>query len=99
MKKEQEKPTSSYPKSVRIIAMIGVILLLAMYVITFISAVTTSPATPQLFKMCVGGSIFIPCVLWLNVMLARMASGRTRREYEMQKAAAEELAKKEKDKE
>lgn len=82
--KKQEKSKSSYPKSVRIIAMVGVILLLAMYVITFISAVTTSPSTPQLFKMCLGGSILIPCVLWLNVMLAKMASGRARREYEMQ---------------
>ena len=52
---KKDKPMSSYPKGARIIAAVGAVLLVLMYIITLIAALTTSPASPGLFKVCLGG--------------------------------------------
>ena len=49
---KKEKFESSYPKGVRIAAIIGVIFLVALYIVTLIAGITTSKAAPELFKMC-----------------------------------------------
>ncbi len=85
---EQNKETesgrgfqSSYTKGQRIAAMIGVILLLALYLVTLISAITTSPATPALFKMCVGSSILLPIMFWLYIRFAKLMIDRDRKNF------------------
>lgn len=55
---------SKYPKSIRVIAMAGIVLLVALYIITLIAALTTSPQAAGLFKACLGASILLPLVLW-----------------------------------
>lgn len=75
-KKKDEKPMSSYPRGARIIAMVGVVLLLLMYIITLIAALTTSPASGGLFKACLGGSIFLPIMLWLYIRIAKFLGGK-----------------------
>ncbi len=67
---------SSYPKGVRIVALVGAILLALMYLVTLISAVTTSPASPGLFKACLGGSIFLPIMLWLYIQFAKLFTNK-----------------------
>ena len=47
---KKEKFESSYPKGVRIAAIIGVIFLVALYIVTLIAGITTSKAAPELFK-------------------------------------------------
>ncbi len=74
--KVEEKPVSSYPKGVRVMAAIGVILLLLMYIITLIAALTTSPASGGLFKACLGGSILLPIMLWLYIRFAKLWGGK-----------------------
>ncbi|MCH5252063.1 MAG: hypothetical protein J1F22_03725 [Lachnospiraceae bacterium] len=62
----------SYTKGQRIFAIIGVILLLALYIITFVAALTTSPAAPALFKACIGASMLIPLMLWCYIRFAKL---------------------------
>lgn len=71
-KEEKKEFRSSYTKGQRIAAMIGVILLLMLYIVTLISAITTSPATPELFKMCIGSSILLPIMFWLYLRFAKL---------------------------
>ena len=72
---KKDKPMSSYPKGARIIAAVGAVLLVLMYIITLIAALTTSPASPGLFKVCLGGSILLPIMLWLYIRFAKLWSG------------------------
>lgn len=52
---KKEKFESSYPKGVRIAAIIGVIFLVALYIVTLIAGITTSKAAAELFK-----SVLVP---------------------------------------
>lgn len=69
---KNEKPRSSYPKSVRVIAIVAIALLLLLYLVTLIAGLTTSAATPQLFKACFGASIFVPLMLGGYMTVARL---------------------------
>ena len=74
MTDKKKETKSRYPKSVRIFAIIGIILLLALYITTLIAAVTTSPQTAGLFKACLGASILLPIVLWGYLRIAMLLS-------------------------
>lgn len=77
---ETEQPKSSYPKGVRMMAGVGAVLLVLMYIITLIAALTTSPASAGLFKACLGGSILLPIMLWLYIRFAKLWTNTGRRE-------------------
>lgn len=77
---EAEQAKSSYPKGVRIMAGVGAALLVLMYIITLIAALTTSPASAGLFKACLGGSILLPIMLWLYIRFAKLWTNTGRRE-------------------
>lgn len=68
----EKKFRSSYTKGQRIFAVIGVIFLLAMYLITLIAGITTSPAAPELFKMSLGASILLPIMFWLYIQFGKI---------------------------
>ena len=70
----EKRPASSYPRGVRIMAAVGAVLLVIMYIITLIAALTTSPASGGLFKACVGGSLLLPIMLWLYIQFAKWLS-------------------------
>ena len=70
MTDNKKETKSRYPKSIRIIAMVGIILLLALYIITLIAALTTSPQAAGLFKACLGASILLPLVFWSYLRIA-----------------------------
>lgn len=80
-KEEKKEFRSSYTKGQRILAMVGVIILLLLYVVTLISAITTSPKTPELFKMCVGASILLPIMFWLYIRFAKLFMEHDREKY------------------
>lgn len=84
MDQEEKKFQSSYTKGQRIVAMIGVILLIALYLVTLIAALTTSPATPELFKMCIGSSILLPIMFWLYIRFAKLFIDRDREKWKQQ---------------
>ena len=77
-KKEEKEFRSSYTKGQRIVAMVGVILLLALYLVTLVAAITTSPTAPELFKMCIGASILLPIMFWLYIRFAKLFMDRDR---------------------
>lgn len=83
-KKEEKQFQSSYTKGQRIVAMIGVILLAALYLVTLIAALTTSPAAPELFKMCIGSSILLPIIFWLYIRFAKLFIDRDREKWKQQ---------------
>jgi hypothetical protein len=67
-----EKAESGYPRPIRVIALVAAVFLVMMYVITLIAGLTTSPAYPNLFKICLSASILIPIVLWGYVVLVKI---------------------------
>ena len=83
MEKKEEKKEfhSSYTKGQRIIALVGVVILLLLYVVTLISAITTSPKTPELFKMCIGAPILLPIMFWLYIRFAKLFMEHDREKY------------------
>lgn len=74
-----EKKNSSYPKGVRIVALVGVVLLVLLYAVTLIAGLTTSPASPELFKACLGASILLPIMLWCYMFLAKAWMGKNQK--------------------
>ena len=66
----------------RVVAIICIILLLALYVTTFVMALVDSSATMFMFKGCVILTIFIPVVAYGFILLHRYAMTRSgRRDY------------------
>ena len=53
MTDNKKETKSRYPKSIRIIAMVGIILLLALYIITLIAALTTSPQAAGYLRIAI----------------------------------------------
>lgn len=76
MEKNNSQKKSSYTRGQRIFAMIAVILLIGMYLITLIAAITTSPSAPELFKMCLGASILLPIMFWCYIRFAKLFTDR-----------------------
>lgn len=56
----------------RILAMVGVILLLAMYLITLILGLTASPATKGMLVASLACTIIIPIFLYGIILIARV---------------------------
>lgn len=79
--KEEKQFHSSYTKGQRIFAMIGVVVLLALYLVTLVAGLTTSPAAPELFKMCIGASILLPIMFWLYLRFAKLFIDRDREKW------------------
>ena len=66
----------------RVVAIICIILLLAMYVTTFVMALFDSSATMFMFKGCLICTIFIPVVAYGFILLHRYAMTRSgRKDY------------------
>ncbi len=66
----------------RIVAIICIILLLALYVTTFVMALADNSATMFMFKGCVICTIFIPVVAYGFILLHRYAMTRSgRKDY------------------
>ena len=53
-----------YSKKQRIAALIGIILLVALYIVTFISAVFEFPGSQKLFFLCLFATVAVPILIW-----------------------------------
>lgn len=60
----------------RIAAWIGIILLIALYITTLISAILATPATAALFKVSVFASALIPLMIFGYIKLVKLLTGR-----------------------
>ena len=85
----------------RILAWIGIILLLLLYVCTLVSAIFVTPATQGFFKASLLATIMIPILLYGYLLVYRVIKGRNEEEEEVQKPKdkgfAEEFSSKKKD--
>lgn len=69
--------SSSYTRGQRIFAVVAALLLAAMYLLTLVAALTTSKAAPELFKMCLGSTIFLPIMFWLYIRFWKLFTDKT----------------------
>lgn len=60
----------------RVLAFIGVVLLLALYAAAFVSAFIKSPMAAVLFRGAIGSTIILPVFLYLILMVARVLQPR-----------------------
>lgn len=59
----------------RIAALTGVVLLIGLYVITFIFALQNSPQAGNYFKAAIYGTIFIPIFLYGIILVYKLVKG------------------------
>lgn len=66
----------------QIIAIICIVILLGMYIVTFIMAVLNNSATMTMFKGCIACTIFVPVVAYIYIGLHKYAMTRSgRKDY------------------
>jgi hypothetical protein len=56
----------------QILALIGVIFLVGLYLVTFISALLVTPYSARLFKACLFSTVFIPIMLYAILLIYRL---------------------------
>ena len=106
-KMEQKAPWTAK----RVAAIIGIVLLVALYVITFVSAFLGSEGAGRLFRFSLGMTIAVPIFLWIfiwcigrfrnkrNMASLDILSSNPEEREKMEKAVREEMAKKKSDQE
>ena len=70
---DQNKKTPAYK---RVLAWVGIIVLVGMYVVLLYEALTGSPETYNVFITCVAATIAIPILLWLLIWAIGVFTGR-----------------------
>ncbi len=63
-------------KTKRILAILGVVAIVALYGVTFVSALLATPATQGLFKASLLATLVIPILIYAYVLLYRVITGR-----------------------
>jgi len=63
-------------KTKRILAILGVVAIVALYGVTFVSALLATPATQELFKASLLATLVIPILIYAYVLLYRVITGR-----------------------
>lgn len=63
-------------KSVRIAALFGVILLVALYLLTLIFAIFDFDGKGQLFRACLFATIGVPILIWIYIWLYGVITGK-----------------------
>lgn len=59
-------------KSKRILAIIGIVILVGLYVVSLISAIFATEASATLFKVSIFCTVVIPILLYVYMMLCRV---------------------------
>lgn len=104
-KSEQKAPWTAR----RVAAIIGIIILVALYVVTLISALIGTEGAGRLFRFSLGMTIAVPIFLWIfiwcigkfrnkrNMASLDILSSNPAEREKMERAVQEEMAKKSKD--
>lgn len=72
MKKSNKKMTSK-----QIVAIIGVILLVLLYVVTLILAFVDPAVSGDLFMICLFSTIIVPVLIWIYTWMYGMLTGKS----------------------
>lgn len=73
-------------KFTRIVALLGVIILLLMIIATFVVAVVNFDGSERIFKGLLISDFVVPVILWSYLMIYRWAKGRDDRLKDMTEA-------------
>lgn len=77
-RKDQKQNTSSTKKTSRqIVAMAGVVLLVALYLVTLLAAFIDRTASGRLFWVCLFATIAIPLLIWVYTWMYGKLTGRS----------------------
>lgn len=76
MQNTDKNKTGSKITSKQIVAWIGIILLLALYVITLIVAIFDTSSSGKLFGLCLFATIAIPLLIWIYTWMYGKLTGR-----------------------
>ena len=60
----------------RILALVGVVLLVGMYLVTLIAAITSSPQSPALFKASLVCTMLVPIMLYGYQLMYKVMNQR-----------------------
>ena len=75
----QSKATSK-----QIVAIIGIILLAAMYILTLIAAIFDNPNSMLLFRACLIGTFTIPLLIWVYIwMYGKLTRKHTMADFDL----------------
>lgn len=66
---KESKTPKNKRSSKQIVALIGVILLAALYIITLFAAIFNPDGAGMLFRGCLGATIVIPILIWIYIWL------------------------------
>lgn len=70
----------NWKKVKRIIALIGALILIGLYLLVLILGITASPATKDVLMAAIGCTIVIPCLLYGMMLVARVLGGKNENE-------------------
>lgn len=60
----------------RAVAWVGIILLLGIYLVTFLLGIFGSEATKDMFMACLVCSVVIPCLMYAMLLIARILENK-----------------------
>ena len=69
MKNNKQEPNKKKITSKQMIAIVGVIILVLLYVVTLVLAFFNGPIAKQLFQICLFASVGIPFVIWFYIWI------------------------------
>ena len=72
----------NWKKAKRVIALIGALILIGLYLAVLILGITASPATKGVLMAAIGCTIVLPCLLYAMMLIARVLSSRRENEDE-----------------
>ena len=78
------------PMSHRVFAWIAIVLLVGMYTVTLISAISGSGSTSALFMMSLGSTVVIPGLLWLYIRFWKFSMNRDRKTFGVESESSRE---------
>ncbi len=62
----------------RIVAWVGILILLGIYLATFILGIFGSEATKNMFLACIVCSVVIPCLMYAMLLIARILENKNK---------------------
>ncbi len=78
MKKTEQKDMNNKKKmnSKQVVALIGVVLLILMYIVTLVVAIVDTSASGKYFAMCMACTLIIPIIVWIYSWMYGRYSGK-----------------------
>ncbi len=76
MSEKNRADTKKKMSSRQVVALAGVILLVAMYLITLVVAILNQDSSGRLFQACLVGTIAIPLLIWVYIWMYGKLRGR-----------------------